>query len=119
MAESNNQDILIRVYATLSSLRKNISQINYGIEEKYVNQYHEALDRLQSIGIDVTEFRIPHSEVRPRSTGGSYITGETFYSEEKYIDKPVILIKLDAVLSYFEIITAERPKNIGFRQSDG
>ena len=36
------------------------------------------------------------------------------HSEEKYVDKSFILMKLDAILGYFEIITSEKPRKIGF-----
>ena len=123
MAE-NKQDILIRAYAMLQSLRKNIDQIPSNIEEKYAKEFHSALDRLQTIGIDVTEFRIPDSEVQHLDI--SPIRTLTFkgnerakhYSKEKYVEKPLILTKLDAILGYFEIITAEKPKTIGFHKPD-
>jgi hypothetical protein len=112
----NNQDELARSYAMLSSFRKNIDQI-YDVTTKYVNEYHNVLTKLEGMGINISEFRIPDSEVTKRVTGGSYITGEKWYSDEKYVDRAYFLIKLDAVLSYFEIITSEKPKRIGFRTS--
>ncbi len=39
---------------------------------------------------------------------------ETSYSEEKYVERTYILTKLDAILGYFEIITSEKPRRIGF-----
>lgn len=117
MAE-NKQDILIRAYAMLQSLRKNIDLIPSNIEEKYVKEFHSALDRLQTIGIDVTEFRISDSEIKPRLWSKNFDTGEKRYSHEKYVDKPLILTKLDAILGYFEITTAEKPKTIGFHKPD-
>jgi hypothetical protein len=112
----NKQDALVRAYAMLSSFRKNIDQI-YDVTTKYVNEYHNILARLEGMGINVSEFRIPDSEVVRRVTRSSYITGEKWYSDEKYVDRAYFLIKLDYVLSYFEIITSEKPKRIGFRTS--
>jgi len=116
--EENTRDTFSRAYARLSSLRKNINDIKYGIEEKYVCEYHEILNKLQDLGVDVSEFRIPDSMVKPqigiRSTdiGGKVSCS---YSEDKYVDKPFILTKLDAILGYFEIVTSEKPREIGFR----
>ena len=117
MAE-NKQDILARAFMTLSALRKNVGEITYGVEEKYVREFHTVLDRLEAIGIDVSEFRVPISEVKKVARGGSYLTGETWYSDEKYVDKPYFLTKLDAILGYFEIITSEKPRRIGFSPPD-
>jgi hypothetical protein len=118
----NSQDELARAYATLSSLRKNIEQITADIIlETYVNEYHTALNKLEEIGIEVSEFRIPNSLVKPRVTSrqADYSTGvrvsHDSYSDEKYVDKALILTKLDTILSYFEFITSEKPREIGFR----
>ncbi len=119
--EKNAQDELARAYARLSALRNNIDKMKeYSIPEKYVEEFHTVLDRIKGIGIDTSEFRVPDSEVKPRVTMTIHGSGgaERIYSEEKYVDKPFILSKLDAILSYFEIITSEKPKKIGFRTSD-
>ena len=114
----NSQDELARAYATLSSLRKNIDKMaTYDIPEKYVNEFHSVLIRLQSIGIGVSEFWIPNSEVQPRITA-SFGDGTRSYTEEKYVDKPYLLTKIDAILSYFEIITSEKPKKMGFSTTE-
>ena len=118
----NSQDKLVR--AMLSSLRKYIDQMTTNsIPEKYVREFHTVLDRLEGIGMEVAEYRIPDSEVKPKVTGVSPVSyiggggGHVSYSEEKYAERSFILIKLDAILSYFEIITSEKPKKIGFRTS--
>ncbi len=118
----NNQDTLARAYAMLSSLRKNIGSMKeYSILETYANEFHAVLDRLEGTGIDVSEFCIPDSEVNskvtavgPTSYGGGGGESHVSYSKEKYVDKSFILTKLDAILGYFEIITSEKPKSIGF-----
>ncbi|MBA7692122.1 hypothetical protein ES703_100680 [subsurface metagenome] len=119
----NKQDVLVRAYATLSSLRKNIEQMGAVVEEKYVHEFHIALDSLEGIGIDVSEFRISDSELKHRDTAASqYVNGERISpykpSEEKYVDKSFILTKLDAILGYFAIITSEKPRRIGFHTPD-
>lgn len=121
---TNKQDVLARAYATLSSLRKNIDQMTALVPETYLREFHAMLDRLEGIGIDVSEFRIPDSEVKPKVTSVSPVNyiggggGHVSYSKEKYVDKPYILTKIDAILGYFEIITSEKPKRIGFIKSD-
>lgn len=115
----DKQDELIRAYARLSALRKNISEMKENnIEEIYVLEYHGVLDKLLSIGRDVAEFRVSDSSVKPIiSSISSNVYGETRvkYSTEKYVKRALLLMKLDAVLGYFEITMAEKPKNIGFR----
>ena len=117
--EKSKQDVLTRAYAMLSSLRKNIAQLS-GVEEKYVNEFHIVLDKLEKIDISVSEFRIPDSMVKPKVTMSHITRGgaEHIYSDEKYVDKALILVKLDAILGYFEIITAEKPRKIGYHTPD-
>ena len=120
---TNKQDTLARAYAMLSSLRKNIAQMG-AVEETYVREFHTVLTKLEGIGIDVSEFRIPDSEVVPRLTAIRTLTfrngpkAGADYSKEKYVDRSFILTKLDAILGYFEIITSEKPKRIGFPTSE-
>ena len=115
----NKQDVLARVLATLPALRKNIDDMKDNLVlETYVREFHTVLDRLDGIGINVSEFRVPDSEVKPRvpafSSFGGRDGSHVSYTDEKYVDKSFILIKLDAILGYFEIITSEKPKKMGF-----
>ena len=119
----NNQDTLARAYATLLSLRGNIDQMGDIVLENYVHDYHKALDKLEAIGIEASEFCIPDSDLKPRDMAvRAYVNGERVspprFSKEKYIDKSLILTKLDAILGYFEIITTEKPGKMGFRTPD-
>jgi hypothetical protein len=113
----DSQDTLARAYAMLSALRKNISQMKtYDIEEKYVTEFHNVLDKLEGVGIETAEFRVPETLVKPKITA-SWLEGDVSqheYSEEKYVERSFILTKIDAVLSYFEIITSEKPRKMGF-----
>jgi len=118
----NSQDELARAYATLSSLRKNIDQktVPYSVPETFVHEFHTVLDKLEGIGIEVSEFRIPDKEVTPTVTAFRSLTFSNkpagpVYSKEKYVDKLFILTKLDAILGYFEIITSEKPRKIGYK----
>lgn len=98
----------------------------YSVEETYVREFHTVLDKLEGIDIDVSDFRIPDSEVTPVDMSGPLVfdldSGSKItpphYSKEKYVGKSFILMKLDAILGYFEIITSEKPRSIGFRKDD-
>ena len=111
----NNQDILARAYALLQGLRNNVATLSW-VEETYVKKYHSVLDMLEEIGIDTTAFRVPDSEVKRHVTMSS--PERTVYSDESYVPKALLLAKLDAILIYFEIITSEEPKKIGFSPPD-
>jgi len=67
MAE-NNSDLFARAFSTLTSLRANIDRMpGVNIPEIYVSEFHTVLDKLAGIALDIADFRIPNSEVRPRS----------------------------------------------------
>jgi len=118
--EPETQDRLQRAYARLVALRKTLGAdtgFDPQFDEKYVREYHGALEHLEAVGFDVEEFKVPASEVDHRVTGGNYVSGKTRYSEEKFVDRGILLTKLDAVLTYFEFKTVrpEEPKReIGF-----
>ena len=115
MAE-NKQDIFNRAYTMLLSLRETIAQMSSPIPEKYVHEFHTALDKLESIGIDVSEFRIPDSEVKPRTIASAYVNGKKMWSTEVIgVEQSFILYRLDRTLKYLEIITSEKPGKMGFR----
>jgi len=115
-----NEDAIIRAYALLSSLRKNVDQPSIdeynSIKSSYVEEYHKALSLLEEIGVDVSHFRIPDSELKPRLLMASS-QGST-YSEEQYVRKSFFLSKLDAIITYFELRTSEPKKSMGFSPPD-
>ena len=61
------------------------------IESTLITEYHSALDKLEGIGIDVSDFRIPDS----------WMTLPDFLSfGPPAVKRELFLIKLDAVLRY-------------------
>jgi len=119
----NAQDIVARAYARLLTLRKNVNQVaEYNIEEKYVRECHSVLDRLEDVGIDISEFRILDSEispipVSPRVVSPGKSSHPIHYTKEKYVQKQYVLMKIDSILGYFQIALSEKPRRIGFRNA--
>jgi hypothetical protein len=95
-----------KVYVNLLSLKKHLP-IRNSIEEKFANIYNSELDRLINLGFDVKEFQVPQNEIKIVRIGGNYVTGEKHYSEEKYVQREIFLMKLDATLEFFLISTPE------------
>ena len=106
----------LEAFGRLKSLRQNVP--NKDVETKYVDEFHQVLDLLESVaGVDLKNFRIPASEVRPVVVGGNYVTGETYYSSRPFCDHAFFLMKLDAVLTMFELLIQARSSDkpaIGF-----
>ena len=68
--------------------------------ERYVREFHEALDQIDAAGFDIAEFRVPQRELNKEWIGTSG-RGERHYSSDLYVDRRYLL-KMDAVLEYFE-----------------
>jgi len=110
----DQQDVLKRSYSTLTALKEHLSSSG-PVHEKYVNEYHRSLDNLTSIGLDVSEFRIPENELRFAWASSNYITGETEYHNYKEMEKSYFLLKLDSLLNYFSLISDRNPQRVGFK----
>jgi hypothetical protein len=122
--KENEKDKLRRAYATLTSLRDNIAELQQQVHEKYVTEYHKALDILQGIGIDVEQFRIGESQLQRKPMPGIRVSYPAIparpldYSNERYVDKQYLLMKLDEILTYFETTHSEEPRPMGFSAPD-
>lgn len=110
-----NQDKILRLYTRLVALKDNLPT-RADVEEKYVREYHSILSDLESeIKTDLSEFKVPESEIDPTVVSWNMLSGDTTYSKDRYCDKPILLGKLDSVLSYFKIRYLSEPTpKIGF-----
>ena len=76
-----NGDQIPRAYATLSSLRSNIPEA-YEVHEKWVHEYNGAIEKLEkSLGIDLTDFKVPNNELQRSIASSNYLTGRVTYRE--------------------------------------
>lgn len=101
-----SDDGLLRAYSRLRALRDTLAKDrapDFGLE--YVDQFHSALDHLRQAGIDVDEFMVPEKAIKHSATFGPYV------------DRSLLLAQLDAVISYFELASAEPRRGIGFRRT--
>jgi len=107
-------DKIIRLYSRLSALKQNLPQ-NFHIHEKYIKEYHLIVDELSAVSnLNLDEFKIPTSEVKPYVAGYSPSRG-TMYSKENHCEKTYVLSKVDALLMYFQMTTSKEKENIGFK----
>ncbi|MFC1949631.1 hypothetical protein ACFLW0_05620 [Chloroflexota bacterium] len=110
------QDTLARAIVRLSALRNNVTKMSL-VPETYVAEYHKVLDKLVSVKIDVSEFRIPEQEIKPEAGPVDYLSGRvTKYSSERYVSERFFLIQIDTILGYLKVITSEKPRGIGFNK---
>ncbi len=89
------------------------------ISEERVAEYHGILQELgNASGEDLTAFRIPESELKPKVASWSRPTrrrrGIVTYTTERYCDPTVMRRQIEAVLRYFHAIQPP-PPGVGFR----
>jgi|GEM_PF-2324658 hypothetical protein len=112
-------------YSTLQALKKNVSDSGYGIEEKYVREFHKQLEQIEKIvGTDTfnsNDFKIDDGEVKHFVALANYATGETTTSDERYCDTDLFKTKIDAALSYIVMISSDKEKTqiMGFHDTEG
>lgn len=123
--EQNTQDTIIRAYSRLVALKNNLPKSGWGIDEKFIHEYHDILTVLEkTTRVQLYEFRIPDNELRREMT--SYTPAddlfggkeETTYTNELYCGRDYVLCKLDAVLGYFQILNSGQKNSIGFQYSE-
>ena len=111
----NNEEKVAVAYTSLTALKSNLPDISI-VGENYVREFHSILDLLaESTGYELARFGVPSSEVQPTIVSGNYRTGETTYSEAKYCERSFLMMKIDAVLGFFKIVSAHPKPGIGFK----
>ena len=120
MSDLSNKitDKIIRLYTRLKSLKENLPDKTTTIDEKYVWEYHLIINDLEKITTsDLSEFKVPDSEIEPLLSSFNTLTGEKNYTKKRFCDKNFLLAKLDAILDYFQIthLSQEKP-TIGFKK---
>ena len=123
-----NQDNIIRAYARLVALKDHLPKDGWGIKEGYINDYHQIIGILsKEIESSLDEFKIPNGEINYKVTSfwpDDPDTGERggqTHTDERYCERALFLSKIDAILSYFQIVylsKGEEKKKIGFQSPD-
>ncbi len=94
-------DVEERTHARLDALKGALdADKGHQFKETYVTQYHSTLDQLEATGISMSDFRIEDDQLDYRVNGGNYLTGETTYSSDRYVDRPYFMSKVNAALKY-------------------
>lgn len=111
-----NIDDVYEAYSRLDGFRKNIPEDRNHIKENYVGQYHQIVDLLESVsGKKLQNFRVPPNEFERLMATYDSETEQATYTDERYCERAMLLMKVDALLTYFAMITNSAPKRpIGF-----
>ena len=106
MAEESQEKLKLAL-AMLSSLKESIDKLGRLVHEKYVGEFHTALDILESIDIDVSPFRISDIQVKPRERSTQVHGEPTKYTKEKYVEQPFLATKLGGTIRYITTSSAD------------
>jgi len=118
MSKEINADKLIRAISLLTALRSSTQDAKeHGdLSDSHVSEFHARLSDITDMGIDVTEFLIPDSELKPKLLSSSP-RGDS-YSDIKYVRKSIFLTKLDGILNYLNYILKEPKRSAGFKPKE-
>jgi len=110
-----NGDQILRGYAIINSLQKNVPE-GYEVPEIWVREFHSAIDKIEkSLGIDLSDFRVQGSDLKRSVASSNYLTKQVSYREGLWCRREVLIHKIDSVLVYFTGLQSGKKKNIGFR----
>jgi hypothetical protein len=105
-------DEIMRAFALISSIKTNIPD-SYVVNKDWVIEYHNALDKVEkAIGKSLFEFKVPEKNIERSFHPSNLSTGEGTYS--LCCDRSILLQKVDAVLTYLQLLLKPVDRKIGF-----
>ena len=111
-------DEIMRAFALINSIKENIPK-NYEVSEGWVIEYHNALDKAEkALEISLDDFRVPQERLKRVEAGGIVLPNkkEIRYREGLWCDCSILLQKVDAVLTYLQLLLKPEDRKIGFRE---
>lgn len=107
---------LYEAYSRLDGFRRNVPENGIHIKENYVVQYHQIVDLLESVsGKQLQNFRVPPNELERLMATYNTETEQATYTNERYCERAMLLMKVDALLTFFAMQTNTSEKRpIGF-----
>ena len=101
----SEDDKLKRVYVQLVSLRKNLPKThpNSKMEWHTVNLYNELLSKLEALGFDTGDFKLPQEMLSNEIVQVNYLTNEREATGRSNVTYGAFNTRIDALLGYFEI----------------
>jgi hypothetical protein len=99
------QDSFKRIYVQLMSLRNNMGDKhpNERMEWDEVNIYNNCVGRLENLGFNLEDFKIPANMLTNQMVQGNYLTGEMVDTGNSDVRSGFFKTQLDSLLMYFEI----------------
>lgn len=111
----NEQDLILRSYAILGSLKQNIPE-GHEVEGRWVQEYGKEIENLEkSLYVDLSGFKVPHDALHRSPAVKSQLWGKHIYREGLWCERSVLMHKLDAVLLYFSAKQPPEDRKIGFK----
>ena len=107
-------DEILKAYSLISSLKGNIPDSSV-INDRWVKEYHIAVEKLEkSTGKDLSDFKVPSTDLKKSVAYGNYITKEVKYRDGLWCERNILIQKVDAILIYFTGLQKSEERKIGF-----
>ena len=112
-------DQILRTIALLQGIKANIPK-ELRVTQRWVQEYHISVKKAsEALEIDLIDFQLFNSDLKPIPVSGNARTGKTKYSEELYCDTSLLSQKVDSLLNYLNLLLQPKPqqeKKIGYDQ---
>ena len=108
---------VVKAYTLLSSLKQNLPQA-FEVGKEWVDDFNSLLDTVEKwTGQSLQEYRVLEGELRRQVVARNPMMGTTSYGKHLVIRRSRLLLKVDAVLAYFQLKMGSPERNpIGFRK---
>jgi hypothetical protein len=111
-------DDIVKAFALLSSLKQHIPN-NYEVDQSWVDDFHKALQQIETAtGTSLQEFHVSQQELKREVSSSNYLDGTVDYSGRMVVERSRLLLKVDAVLGFFQYVKDKPAKGkLGFSKS--
>lgn len=108
---------LQEAYARLIGFKQNIPTHLSSVPESYIDEYHAILDILsKAADTDLKGFYVPRSAIVPVVRSINTRTHTRTYSSGSYCDRAILMMKVDAIITFFSLSSNDPEKPaIGFK----
>lgn len=111
-----NQEVLALAHFRLEGLKTALEAESRrrDVEERFATEYENVLGSLDAAGYDVSAMRLAEGDVGSRLASAVPAEGEYEYSQERYVQRTLLVAKVTAALGYFRWKSQRPPEELGY-----
>lgn len=109
-------DEIMGAFARISSIKENIPKSREASGD-WIIEYHNALDKAEkALEISLDDFRVPERNLKRSHASFNALTNKKSYRQGLWCERSILLQKVDAVLTYLQLLLKPEDRKIGFRE---